>query len=261
MSQKCANKDAKQPDHLSRYRSNPAEVERTKDLLEIVPKEFTVALDIGARDGHFSSLLTDYFQTVVAIDLMAPEFNFERVERVQADATKLPFADRSFEVVFCAEVLEHIPDLEDACSEIQRVARHAIVLGVPFEQDTRLGRTTCRNCGTVNPPWGHVNAFDEQKLSTLFSKCKISRKSFVGETKHRTNFLSAWLLEAAGNPWGVYDQEEPCIICGKHIDPPLERSLWQRLLAAGGERLHRVQQAFTPTRPNWIHLVLSKMPE
>jgi hypothetical protein len=27
--------------------------------------------------------------------------------------------------------------------------------------------------------------------------------------------VSTWLTDLAGNPWGVYDLEEPCIHCGK----------------------------------------------
>ncbi|WP_084516855.1 methyltransferase domain-containing protein [Desulfatiglans anilini] len=43
--------------------------------------------------------------------------------RIQADAENLPFADQSFERVFCCSVLHHFPDLERAVREISRVLR------------------------------------------------------------------------------------------------------------------------------------------
>ena len=43
---------------LAVYRNSSEEIARTRDLLDIVPKNFSTVLDVGARDGHFSRLLT-----------------------------------------------------------------------------------------------------------------------------------------------------------------------------------------------------------
>ncbi len=243
---------------LAGYRNSPAEIARTRDLLDIVPKNLTTVLDIGTRDGHFSQLLTAHFESVTALDLTMPQFQFDRVRPVQGDVTRLQFPDDSYDVVFCTEVLEHIPALQKACSEIERVARHAVVIGVPYRQDTNLGRTTCNHCGKTNPPWGHVNTFDEHKLTSLFPKCHLIKTSFVGSTKDQTNPLSTWLMDRAGNPWGVYNQDEPCIQCGKQMRPPTSQSFVQRLGVAVALRLNLLQSRFGPTRPNWIHLVFQK---
>jgi len=243
---------------LAIYRNSPAEIARTRDLLAIVPKNLSTVLDIGARDGYFSQLLTKHFESVTALDLTMPQFRFDRVLAAQGDVTKLQFPENCFDVVFCAEVLEHIPALEKACSEIARVARHAVVIGVPHRQDTRLGRTTCNHCGKINPPWGHVNTFDEYKLSRLFPGCRAINKSFVGTTHDRTNPLATWLMDLAGNPWSTYDQDEPCIHCGKHMSPPTSRSFAQKLVAAMAVRLNDVQARFSPAHPNWIHMVFQK---
>jgi SAM-dependent methyltransferase len=249
---------SKQTTALAGYRNSPAEIARTRDLLAIVPKSLSTVLDIGARDGHFSQLLTEHFESVTALDLTMPQFDFNRVRPAQGDVTKLPFPDDNFDVVFCAEVLEHVPALQKACSEIERVARHAVVIGVPYRQDTRLGRTTCNHCGKTNPPWGHVNTFDEHKLSSLFPECHPIRTSFVGGTKDRTNHLSAWMMDLAGNPWGVYEQDEPCIHCGKQMSPPTSRSFAQKLLVAMALRLNQLQSRVSAMHPNWIHMVFQK---
>lgn len=47
------------------------------------------------------------------------------------DARRLPFADRSFDVVTCSQVIHHFDDADAACAiaELHRVARRAVVVG------------------------------------------------------------------------------------------------------------------------------------
>jgi ubiquinone/menaquinone biosynthesis C-methylase UbiE len=170
--------------------------------MAIVPKKLSTVLDVGARDGHFSRLLTEHFESVTALDLTVPQIDVEGVRSIQGDVTDLQFPDNNFDVVLCAEVLEHVPALQQACSEIARVARHAVVIGVPYRQDTRLDRTTCNHCGKTNPPWGHVNTFDEYKIRRLFPRCSPAKTSFVGSTSDRT-LLSFYFVDGpCGKPMG-----------------------------------------------------------
>ena len=244
--------------NLDKYHASEDEKARTKDLLSLLPRGRRSVLDIGARDGHFSRLLTEYFSEVTALDLQRPRFEIPRVETVAGDATKLEFASNSFDCVFCAEVLEHIPEVHKACTEIVRVARHEIIVGVPFRQDVRIGRCTCHSCRKANPPWGHVNSFDSSKLLKLFSGLRLISTSFVGTNKESTNALSAFLMDLAGNPWGTYDQEEPCIYCGVRMKPPESRQLWQKGFSGIAARTNRLQTLCTKAHGNWIHLLFAK---
>lgn len=242
---------------LEHYRSSEREQLRTQDLLRILPQGRSSVLDIGARDGHFSKLLTGYFETVTALDVQKPALDHPLVRTVAGDITKLEFPDNSFDCVFCAEVLEHIPELQKACGELMRVARCEIVVGVPFKQDLRVGRTTCRACGKTNPPWGHVNSFDERRLLQLFSGVRLVSKSFVWTSNDATNALSAALMDLAGNPWGTYSQDEPCIHCGARlVRVPAPGA--KRIFSALAARLDRLQSLFMKPHANWIHLVFSK---
>jgi ubiquinone/menaquinone biosynthesis C-methylase UbiE len=246
---------------LEQYRASEREQERTRDLLRILPKGRRSVLDIGAREGHFSRLLTEYFSEVTALDLRKPEFEFPGIVTVQGDATRLNFPDDSFDCVFCAEVLEHIPDVQAACKEIARVARHEIIIGVPFQQDVRLGRTTCHSCRKISPPWGHVNSFTERKLFELFAGLTPVTRSFVGSNKEVTNPISTYLMDRAGNPWGPYEQDEPCGHCGARLIAPKNRTVLQRGCSALALYLNRAQSHFARPHGNWIHLVFSKNAE
>lgn len=243
------------------YRQTPTEKARTADLLRILPSGRSSVLDIGARDGHISKLLREYFSEVTALDLIEPQFDIPGVSTVQGDVTNLQFDDGAFDVICCLEVLEHIPSglLARACSELFRVVKHELIIGVPYRQDTRLGRTTCRTCRKKNPPWGHVNTFDEKRLRALFPKLRQVSTTYIGSTQERTNALSAFLMDLAGNPWGTYNQEEPCVFCGANLRPPAQ-SLFPLQKACGyaASRLNALQSRLSVPKPIWIHTVFRK---
>ena len=225
----------------------------------MLPKGRKSVLDIGTYDGHFAILMTQYFERVVALDIHAPSFRHPKVASIAGDATALSFADRSFDCVFCTEVLEHIPRPEQACREIARVAKYEILVGTPFRQDLRSGRTTCQACGRTNPPTGHVNTFDERKLTHLFPGYRVAAKSFVGTNREVTNRVSTFLMDCAGNPWGTYDQDEPCGHCGAKLVPPSSKRTWNsRLCSALAVRMNLAQRAFARPHGQWIHLLFTR---
>src|SRR4051812_47159619 len=190
------------------HRNTSREQARIADLMRLVPANLATAMDIGARDGFISAKLAALFPSVVALDLTPPQIDDPRIQCVQGDVTALAFDDFSIDLLLCAEVLEHLSGatLEKACSELARVARSHLIIGVPYKQDIRHARTTCRRCGTRNPPWGHVNSFDEQRLQALFPDFKVADIGFVGTAEKGTNALSAALYDFAGNPFGTYSQ-------------------------------------------------------
>jgi len=245
---------------LSEYRASTAEQQRTADLFRMMPPEGERALDIGARDGHFSILLAERFEEVTALDLTQPKISHPKVRCEQGDAADLQYKDGAFDFVFCAEVLEHIPAaiLRDVCQEIERVASQRILIGVPYKQDLRVGRSTCYSCNKPNPPWGHVNSFDEKSLARLFPSCSIESVSFVGSNRARSNWLSAELMDLAGNPYGTYGQEEVCIHCGHRLLPPPRRSFGQKVATKFAVWLSRISERFSSPRGNWIHVTLRK---
>lgn len=247
---------------LTAYRASPTEQQRIADLFELLPAYGIQALDIGARDGFLAKKLVERFNKVIALDLEKPEIDHPDIESVKGNATDLQFVDNQFDAILCAEVLEHIPepDLTQACREIARVAGKAVIIGVPYRQDIRSGRTTCSACGKTNPPWGHVNSFDENRLRSLFPTLKWERATLVGSSAVRTNFISAALLDYAGNPYGTWQQDESCVHCGGAIGSPQARNPLQRLATRAAFKLNRLQALVTKPHGNWIHVLFLKPP-
>jgi SAM-dependent methyltransferase len=237
-----------------------AEDLRLEGLLAMLPPERGTVLEIGARHGFVTKALAYHFDAVTALDLEKPGLQLDRVIAVQGDVRNLEFADNSFDCVVCSEVLEHVPEMAAAAREIIRVARHAILIGVPYRQDTRVGRTTCVHCGKVNPPYGHVNRFDENVLQQLFTGVNLQEFRYVSANRERTNALSAWLLDRSRNCWGAYDQKESCIQCGGVLEPPRSISRVERLCGALGIRLYHMQMRFNRPQATWIHALFRKTP-
>jgi SAM-dependent methyltransferase len=80
-----------------------------------------------------------------------------------------PFEDKSFDNLLCVEVLEHIPDYENALHEFSRITRDKVVITVPDMSSI----PTLHKHGVV--PWHllestHVNFFTQQSLGVLLSK-------------------------------------------------------------------------------------------
>jgi ubiquinone/menaquinone biosynthesis C-methylase UbiE len=243
---------------LDTYRSSSAEQLRAEDIFQLLPRDRKTILEIGTRDGYHTRKLTEIFETVTALDLNKPGIEIPRVTAVEGDVTHLSFPDRSFDCVLCAEVLEHIPNVERAAREIARVARHEVLIGVPYKQDRRVGRLTCTSCGKINPPFGHVHSFDEQVVKRLFCDFEATAIHFVGMSREQTNVFSTLLLDLAGNPWGTYGQDETCLQCGAVMQPPSVRSLPQKVASRLAHVLNRFQEPFVKDHANWIHLLFRR---
>jgi ubiquinone/menaquinone biosynthesis C-methylase UbiE len=80
------------------------------------------------------------------------------------DITKLPFADHSFDVVICSEVLEHIPDEAEAIREITRVLKPGEIMAVSVPRF--LPELICWALSKEyrNEPGGHIRIYRKREL-------------------------------------------------------------------------------------------------
>lgn len=84
-----------------------------------------------------------------------------------SDITNLPFADETFDVVICSEVLEHIPDHRKAAAEIIRVLKpgKSLVVSVPRYMPERICWALSRDYH--NEEGGHIRIFRKKELIDL----------------------------------------------------------------------------------------------
>jgi len=89
--------------------------------LDSTTRPFKLALDLGCGDGALGAALRERGITVVSADA---GFRYARAaEGVQCDEDRLPFADRSFDLVMAAGGLDLVNDLPGALTLIRRTLR------------------------------------------------------------------------------------------------------------------------------------------
>ncbi len=123
-------------------------------------------LEIGVGEGHVMTRVRGRFPhaSLVGLDLpdseLAGHWRRESLPCMFGDATRLPFADATFDLVMAIEVLEHVPGPDAALCELARVCTAAgtLVASVPFEPIWRAGNIARRRyIGEWGNTPGHVN--------------------------------------------------------------------------------------------------------
>ena len=108
------------------------------------------------------------------------------------DAGRLPFADNSFDVVICSEVLEHLPDVDAALDEITRIVKPGgrFALSVPRGHFATINATNATNAHKTKGPrvsisnWSlnpmcfaaQSTAMVKSKLKTLLKNARVLSK-------------------------------------------------------------------------------------
>jgi ubiquinone/menaquinone biosynthesis C-methylase UbiE len=117
-------------------RVSPPRYELGRSLGELLERNVTPAtscLDVGCGAGRsYATWLNEHACSYVGVDVsskaveLAQEVGLDA--RMIGDATDLPFADASFDLVICIEVLEHLFSPDGAAREMHRVLRPKGVL-------------------------------------------------------------------------------------------------------------------------------------
>src|SRR5436190_8621478 len=130
-------------------------------------RPFGDALEIGSGTGYFSLNLLQLglIERLVATDISPAMLGqlaatAERLgldlETATTDAERLPFEDRTFDLVFGHAVLHHLPDLPHALAEFRRVLRPGGTLafcGEPSRYGNLLAAVPKRGAQLVAPVW------------------------------------------------------------------------------------------------------------
>ncbi|GAA5843424.1 hypothetical protein JCM11251_002474 [Rhodosporidiobolus azoricus] len=156
-------------------------------------------LDIGCGPGSITITFAPYVTRVIGVehpsageDVLKSAEEDARVSGVadkvsfqQADALALPFEDKSFDVVYCHQVLQHVPDPVKVLQEMRRVSKRLVA-----------AREADRGSFVLHPhdEEGRLKKFDE-----LWTK--VARAG--GGEPDAARRLKSWALSAGFSPSDV----------------------------------------------------------
>src|SRR5579875_3014930 len=161
-------------------------------LAELGARPPGTALDVGCAEGYFMKVLHDRLGWEVwGVDLstvaLAKAHELYGFPVAAADATRLPFSDGAFDLVYSTEVIEHVLDPDLLLAEMKRVSRGAVLVTTPVSQ----------TADEHEPDYalqaeGHVNNFDPATVRRLFGaeatlgsfRCNATLAAIVAVGRH-----------------------------------------------------------------------------
>lgn len=100
------------------------------------PLHGSLLLDVGGGPGYFASAFEGRGATYVALDADAGEMRLHGrspgPRTVQGSGDALPFPDRSFDVTYSSNVLEHVADPWQTADEMVRVTRAGGMVAISY---------------------------------------------------------------------------------------------------------------------------------
>ena len=146
-----------------------------EQTLNLIPVDIHTILDLGCGDGMVSNLLIEKGLEVTGVDINIEAIRFFKGKKVVSSVDCLHFPDRSFDLVLCTEVLEHLPDgiYEKTLREIERVAKKYVVISTPNEEYLPAGLAKCSACGQVFHISLHLKTFNKAEHKRLFWGLKL----------------------------------------------------------------------------------------
>jgi len=119
-----------EPNHYSNksYDTKERFISYWHQIHEIILLKPENVLEIGIGNGFVSKYLKERKTKVTTLDI-----DKRLNPNIVGSLLDLPFANKSFNVVTCYEVLEHLPykDVNKALSEIYRVSNSHVILSIP----------------------------------------------------------------------------------------------------------------------------------
>jgi len=144
-----------------------------------------MVLDVGCADGHLIGRLSQFLpkSRIFALDvskklILSAKKKYKNISFLVADSHHLPFPDKTFDLVFCTETIEHVVSPKRVLSEIKRVLKPEGKLIIEMDSGSLLFRLvwffwTRFGKGRV---WqdAHLNRLDAKRLEELIKKSGFS---------------------------------------------------------------------------------------
>jgi 2-polyprenyl-6-hydroxyphenyl methylase/3-demethylubiquinone-9 3-methyltransferase len=177
--------------------------DRRRALLLAEARPGERVLDLGCGAGRFVAALRDAGADPVGVEIAAAALERARGNAPGADLRliepdgSLPLEHASVDLVWCSEVLEHVPDTEHTLLEARRVLRPGgrILITVPFHGRVKTAVIALTRFDTHFDPLGqHLRFYTRGSLATTLTRsgfAAVRVRAWGGLPPLRTG-LMAW---------------------------------------------------------------------
>lgn len=168
-----------------------------KKIKKHLPRGGTI-LDVGSK-GRGIGLI--YPHPFTGVDLSFPKRIQSKMAPIAGSVLNLPFLDKSYDLVVCSDVLEHIApaDRPAAVLELIRVARQTLILGFPAGEEARatdlFTDRLFKAQGKKRPDWleDHLKngPVDPEQVEEVLQGVRGARADFIENQSVRFGFFLA----------------------------------------------------------------------
>ncbi|HID56036.1 TPA: class I SAM-dependent methyltransferase [Candidatus Poribacteria bacterium] len=166
-----------------RWRSLCAE-DKVRNIVELTKgMSFSSVIDIGSGTGAVIKRLSEmgFAGSYYAVDLSERAVRIINSSGIRglrgsvvADAARLPFSDKSFDLAILSHILEHVTEPEAVLREVSRIARFLFV-EIPIENTPILNftwwlRRIIKGKERSDNRYGHMIFFTERKANELYKR-------------------------------------------------------------------------------------------
>ena len=233
--------------------SDPDWMAKHRIMESLIPQGVQTILDVGCGNGVQAKLLSSSYK-VVGMDASETALRQAAISSVRGLSHRLPFATKSFDLVWSSQMLEHLPNhtLKLTIEEMQRVAREWIILSVPYKENLHFRQCRCHNCHRTFHVYGHLQRFDLTRLRHIMQPFLLQSWAFCGAEAKQYHSVLLFLKQNLGREWFSLPDASPiCPYCGH-----AEQEIWHgNRIARWCDRVNQlyVQSRFAPSiTPFWI---------
>jgi len=225
---------------------NPLEKERVDNIIKLIPKDVVSVLDAGCGSGVVVNNLPEKFRKVVGIDFSEESLKYVKTEKVLGTIAHLPFDNKSFDLIICSEVLEHLKDLDYflAIKELERVAKKYIILTFPNNENLKRSSVICPHCNQWFHPYYHVRKFDSKEIKKIFVGFSLQKYQKIGKGQIYIPDFLVPLLFRIRKP--DFLKTSICPFCGYQDSARRENAVLSQ--SSGGFKIKN----FLPRKKRWL---------